>query len=87
MICYIVFFCTGEYEDYKESVIKVFGSKENAEKFAQELRNKLDDLGCHSRGNNSCCESKDHYDIEFEGNQIDYTGAWIAVSSPYSFEN
>jgi hypothetical protein len=86
MDCYIVCFCTGEYEDRSESVVKVFSTKEKAEECANLLRAKLDSIGYHTMGNlNSAFEQDEsaYHRPTVDGFSIDYTGAWVNVNGPY----
>ena len=80
MDCYIVYFCTGEYSDYNKTPMAVFTSKQEAEKYAKEKRSLLNDLGCHSEGNNN--KSKEYPRPDFDNMFIDYTGGWISIGNP-----
>lgn len=87
-VCYSVKISTGEYEDYHESLCKIFLSLASAEEYAKILRSRLDDLGRHARGNNNACVEKStrYMSVTLDGFAIDYTGAWVIVGGPHPFQ-
>lgn len=89
MQVYLVVFHTGEWEGYHQLLLRIYNNLPAAEKYANQLRSKLDSIGRHSSGNNSASDNQntrydDAYLIEDnEDTAIGYNGAWITVSSPY----
>lgn len=83
--CYSVIMATGEYADRNEYTLKVFGSKNGAQEFAETIRSQLDNLGRHSDGNN---QNSHHHKqvIKLNGFDIDGNGARIRVDGPFPFE-
>jgi hypothetical protein len=75
---------TGDYSDRNEYTLKVFGSKNIAQKFAETIRSQLDNLGCHTHGNYDADSRKRV--IKLNGYTIDQNGASIRVDGPFPFE-
>lgn len=76
---YIVYFCTGEYEDRTEEVYKVFQKEIDAklckENLERELKEQKLDIGSNYHDNED--------NRNFHGHRVDYTGAWITIAGPF----
>lgn len=82
--CYIAMMVTGQYADRNEYVLKVFTSKNAVEKYAESIREQLDNLGCHTHGNYDAASRKRV--IKLNGYTIDQNGASIRVDGPFELE-
>lgn len=86
MKVFLVKFHTGEWDNYREVILRIYDNLLAAQEYANQLRAKLDSMGRHTEGNNSSSENQEtrYDDVSlFEEASIDYSGAWITVSNPY----
>ncbi len=86
MDCYVVYFCTGEYDDYRENIIKIFANEDSANDFSDAFSKRLDEIGYNMHGDNRSVHNKEtRYNGKIDGHIIDYTGASIEVRGPFEF--
>jgi hypothetical protein len=84
---YLVFFCTGEYDDYHEYILKVFLNQEKAKQFADAENKWLNDRNLLYGNCSAAFELRhDQAVIDRFESGIDYTGANVKVVGPFDLE-
>jgi hypothetical protein len=85
MQIYIVYFNTGEYEDRRQLIYKIFSSKEKAEAYCEVCNWEAKEAGINKKGSNL----DKRYDDDFQNPFrfcIDYTGVWFTISDAHEVE-